>query len=1550
MGLLRGLLLATALGLSVAPAAQAQLPSGPSVRSGRVGIERQGNELIIRSASERSVINWNRFSIGADQIVTYYQPSRSATVLNQVTSGIRSVIRGLLQSCISAGGQCRPTEGRGRVGGGVILVNPAGISVLGGHIITDHTLLTTAGINVQQFIDSGLINLTLAGDGLIEIAQGATLSGPLLNPTGLEGLSVVAPRIVVDGSVNIPEASSFIIQPQAKGTTEFVFNNVRPSRSFLKLDPGVHHSGVSTVHEESDRTRWFLLNGTDRTSTPCPAGAEGTSDCYSVTEHLTTGSTLEREFPLKSYTVATIPTIPASLWSVLPWAITSTRLETPERPPGIEPSQGCEPNGGENGTGEAVCVRDGLARFQRRQAELLTPQSTLISGAAQGMQPLRLETTAEGRVLLTRRLDPAVRPEPRSQQPTPGASCPAQPGLRLPATVPSPDRQAAASRFLQALIDGGLLKSGSTIVGEIPDFNQICQAGSAPSITVRQPGIEGSKQVPIGGCLQLTAVRSGCEPGAAPTPTPINFVLGSDQRPTTSAAPLDPEQTLGHVTDNHLVSIPVNPKDQTQLLNPAGEPIEGCQSSGTVLVPLPKALWENLKSGSSKLSTDPYQPASSPGEPLAPPLPRQGIFESLQCDQLLKPADAKRPATAQNILEASESNSGDAPNVLRCTYKETCAPQGQARVQSHKLFEVRDEQGRPIALDRGTIANLIRTMGLQLVEGQQTITPQLRGGEAQTDARMVPAGTPLAIGEVMGTSSPIIGRWQYSYRPGASRTTLNGQPQTSSSFVPQAGQDYTVRYTNVLERREKPADPPKPVTRFPCLEISKTGCPGSLAQFRVQARGGLARVYGTQSFNMLANGGPHRFCPKRDELEGTPDQFQGSIDIRELNAQPGSTMAASAAGQNPSLSTTQQGLGRLRLSFNGTAGRQGDGGQPQPRVLPITVTNPGCPPGAGQGTRACVKFRKAWEGGAPPNGSSPRITLKGPGAPVTVSQESGQRCYGNLQPGRSYAVSASETPPPQDSGNVVVQPTDQASISAGQAAAPELVLVNKRTDQRCITVTKTLNSAGALLPQQAFPATLTARTASGQQTIPLQLKPGESKTQCFDQLQRFKVSEPEQPGSSFTHLATKLNGRIVADRGQSMPWRSPGRNTVNRVELVNIPKEQLSSQACVEVQKIWLKDGKALETATSPLQQVTSKDSFVLKSDGRSNSLLADLKNQDQTGARVCRPMRPGEEWAVTLQERLDRLPKGWVPLPSATTTANLTAKAKPMTAQVATRGTTSVVSGLRVLAGNTERVILANQYREPVQVSRQDYCLRINKSVVGSPPPSAQVVTLEFSQLSTPLRTMGLGGRQVQQSTVSTNQVGEEVHTLRQTLDLASGSITQPVCFTDENFARGITLKEPSAAGIAAQLSATINGRDVKPDASGALFFSKRMIGKGQLAEVNLVNTYPEIPAQPFKPQVPALQIPTPQNPTPQGQTPPIPMPQGVTRPPQPRDVPVAQPPKPLRFKRFDLPSKRFVFLIPNGPEVVVPQAAMEQLPFDVVYEERRYRLLKPQLVRGLF
>ncbi len=254
------------------------------------------------------------------------------------------------------------------------------------------------------------------------------------------------------------------------------------------------------------------------------------------------------------------------------------------------------------------------------------------------------------------------------------------------------------------------------------------------------------------------------------------------------------------------------------------------------------------------------------------------------------------------------------------------------------------------------------------------------------------------------------------------------------------------------------------------------------------------------------------------------------------------------------------------------------------------------------------------------------------------------------------------------------------------------------------------------------------------------------------------------------------------------------------------------------------------------LQQVTRGDSFQLISPGRTNSLLADLKSQGE--AKVCRPMQPGEEWSVTVRERLQRLPKGWIPLPSATTSTNLTsATPQAIQAQVKPNGPYSEVRGLRVLPGNTEQVVLANQYREPVRVNRQDYCMRVNKSMVGPLPAGAQPVTLQFSQVSVPLQTLALGGRSVQKSTSSTNSAGEELHSLEQTLDLARGSITQPVCFTDQNFASGITLSEPSAAGSGATLSATLNGRQLKPN-SMVSWCSPKPSAQRRVAEVELVNT----------------------------------------------------------------------------------------------------------------
>ena len=72
-------------------------PTGASVVSGQVSITTNGN-LVQVTNSPGSIINWQGFSIGANEITRFIQQSASSTVLNRVVGVNPSVILGTLQS------------------------------------------------------------------------------------------------------------------------------------------------------------------------------------------------------------------------------------------------------------------------------------------------------------------------------------------------------------------------------------------------------------------------------------------------------------------------------------------------------------------------------------------------------------------------------------------------------------------------------------------------------------------------------------------------------------------------------------------------------------------------------------------------------------------------------------------------------------------------------------------------------------------------------------------------------------------------------------------------------------------------------------------------------------------------------------------------------------------------------------------------------------------------------------------------------------------------------------------------------------------------------------------------------------------------------------------------------------------------------------------------------------------------------------------------------------------------------------------------------------
>ncbi|MEZ5666482.1 MAG: filamentous hemagglutinin N-terminal domain-containing protein [Alphaproteobacteria bacterium] len=84
-------------------------PEGGVVVEGEATITYGENSIVIQQNSDRVIIEWQSFDVGANESVNFIQPSELAAALNRVLSGEASVILGSL----TANGQ-------------ITLVNPAG--------------------------------------------------------------------------------------------------------------------------------------------------------------------------------------------------------------------------------------------------------------------------------------------------------------------------------------------------------------------------------------------------------------------------------------------------------------------------------------------------------------------------------------------------------------------------------------------------------------------------------------------------------------------------------------------------------------------------------------------------------------------------------------------------------------------------------------------------------------------------------------------------------------------------------------------------------------------------------------------------------------------------------------------------------------------------------------------------------------------------------------------------------------------------------------------------------------------------------------------------------------------------------------------------------------------------------------------------------------------------------------------------------------------------------------------------------------------------------
>jgi filamentous hemagglutinin family protein len=179
---------AASLAMAASPAmAGPVLPTGGSVAAGNAGIgQPAGNTLTVSQSSQRAIINWGSFSIGAGGTVDFN--NGNGATLNRVTGGSLSQIDGSLKAT-----------------GSVYLINPQGIVIgPGGQVIANGSFVAStrdvsnnafmsgapfqaSGTSSGSIVNEGIIT-SLTGDAIL-VGQSVTNSGTISAPNGTVGLA-----------------------------------------------------------------------------------------------------------------------------------------------------------------------------------------------------------------------------------------------------------------------------------------------------------------------------------------------------------------------------------------------------------------------------------------------------------------------------------------------------------------------------------------------------------------------------------------------------------------------------------------------------------------------------------------------------------------------------------------------------------------------------------------------------------------------------------------------------------------------------------------------------------------------------------------------------------------------------------------------------------------------------------------------------------------------------------------------------------------------------------------------------------------------------------------------------------------------------------------------------------------------------------------------------------------------------------------------------------------------------------------------------------------
>jgi filamentous hemagglutinin family protein len=173
----------------------AAMPGGGQVVAGSAGISSSGNAMVVRQTTNRAIINWNQFSIGTGESVTFDLPSKLSAVLNRVTTLTPSEIDGTLSS-----------------NGSVYLVNPSGI-IIGPHGEIDTQSFVASSLDVNDTVFMGGGNLAFAGSSSAAVVNEGTINAMggsvVLMAQTVQNSGQISAR---GGSVNLAAGSEVLLQ------------------------------------------------------------------------------------------------------------------------------------------------------------------------------------------------------------------------------------------------------------------------------------------------------------------------------------------------------------------------------------------------------------------------------------------------------------------------------------------------------------------------------------------------------------------------------------------------------------------------------------------------------------------------------------------------------------------------------------------------------------------------------------------------------------------------------------------------------------------------------------------------------------------------------------------------------------------------------------------------------------------------------------------------------------------------------------------------------------------------------------------------------------------------------------------------------------------------------------------------------------------------------------------------------------------------------------------------------------------------------------------